>query len=212
MGIAELERELKLIRKIMESSSRYTNIPAAGYIGVGIVGTLGALATFLLLTPAQRLDVTLLSRHEAKYLTLLWSCVLMTAILTLVFFSWQKAKQHQVAAWNSLAARMVLSQVPLVLMAGILTGVLALKGHYDLIPGVWLGLYGVVLYSFSYFTGFEHKVESSVFIFLGTVALCVSFQTAVILLGLGFGGIHILAGIWRIVVETKGVHESDGVK
>ena len=115
------------------------------------------------------------------------------------------------SAWNSLAARMVFSQVPLVIVTGILTLAMASKGYYDLIPGTWLGIYGTVLYSFSYFTGFEHKIEGGLFIILGILAAFAPCNLHPILLGIGFGGIHIMAGMGRLFIK-KGLHVSESIE
>ncbi|MBD3307812.1 hypothetical protein GF339_15360 [candidate division KSB3 bacterium] len=207
MGLAEIERDIKLIRSMMESSSRYTNIPAAGYLVTGLLGGVGVWLTYGLLGGEKLADMTLLDAQDLRILGGIWVLVFLAAVGTVVFFSWRKARQHQIAAWNSLAARMVLSQIPVVIVAGFLTLAMARQGAVDLIPGMWLGIYGTVLYSFSYFTGFEHKIEGSLFMLLGVVALFGPDQLALILLGLGFGGIHLMAGIWRLLMK-QGVHVS----
>jgi hypothetical protein len=212
MGIAEIEQDLKIIRKIMESSSRYTNIPAAGYLVTGILGCIGVWGTYVFLGRAKISDITLIKPEDLKVLAVIWSLVFVAAVGTVAFFSWRKARKHKISAWNSLAARMVLSQVPLVVVAGVLTTAMATKGYYDLIPAMWLGVYGTVLYSFSYFTGFEHKIEGSMFIILGIVAGFVSCIVALALLGAGFGGIHIMAGVWRLLLSKKIVHVSKPIE
>ncbi len=45
MGIADIERALKFIRQTMESSSRYTNVPASGYLATGVLGLVGVWGT-----------------------------------------------------------------------------------------------------------------------------------------------------------------------
>ena len=97
-------------------------------------------------------------------------------------------------------------------MVGVLTVAMTIKGYYDLIPGMWLGIYGTVLYSFSYFTGVEHKIEGSFFIMLGIAAAFVSCNLALVLLGVGFGGIHIMAGIGRLLSKKKRLHVSEPIE
>jgi hypothetical protein len=212
MGIAEIEQDLKIIRKIMESSSRYTNIPASGYLVTGVLGCLGVWGTYAFLGWEKISDITLITPEDMKMLALIWSLVFAAAIGTVAFFSWRKARRHKISAWNSLAARMVFSQIPLVIVIGVLTVTMAIKGYYDLIPAMWLGIYGTVLYSFSYFTGFEHKIEGSMFIILGIIAGFVSHTVALALLGIGFGGIHIMAGVWRLLLSKKIMHVSEPVE
>ncbi|MCP4404870.1 MAG: hypothetical protein GY801_47160 [bacterium] len=212
MGITELEQDLKLIRKIMESSSRYTNIPAGGYIAAGVLGILGAWKTqaFLKLHPVP--DLGLLGLWEIKPLALTWFLIFLLAVGIVVVSSWRKAKKHHVSAWNSLAARMFLSQIPLLIVSGMLTFAMGAKGDYDLIPCMWLGIHGSILYSFSYFTGIEHKIEGSFFVLLGILAAFAPLRVQPMLLGLGFGGVHLLAGAWRVFLQQKGAHVSESVE
>ena len=211
MGIAEIERDLKIIRKMMESSSRYTNIPASGYLVTGVLGLLGAWGTSVFLGKEKISDIALITPEDMKILAVLWSVIFVAALGTVMFFSWRKARKHHLSAWNSLAARMVFSQVPVAIVTGVLTIAMARKGYYDFIPGMWLGIYGTVLYSFSYFTSFEHKIEGSLFILLGIIATFVPSNLVLILLGVGFGGIHIMAGVGRLLLK-KGLHASESVE
>ena len=134
--------------------------------------------------------------------------VFLAALGAAIFFSRRQARRQQMSAWNSLAARMFLSQVPLVLITAILTVGITFKGYYDIIPALWLGLYGVILFSFSYFTGRQHRIEALAFLGLSVPALFVSGPIALLLLGMGFGGIHILGGIVRWLNRGREGHES----
>lgn len=212
MGISEIEQEIRFIHKIMESSSRYTNIPASGYLVTGLLGLLGAWRTAAFIHAKQVTDVAVIQLWELRGLAFTWFFVFVTAILVVFALSWRKACVHHTSAWNSLSSRMVLSQIPLVIVSGILTFTLGFHGYYDMIPSMWLGIYGAILYSFSYFTGVEHKVEGGVFIALGALAAFAPVHTFPLLLGLGFGGVHLMAGIGRILIKKKGLHVSGSVE
>ncbi len=202
MGIADIERDLRFIRKTMESSSRYTNVPASGYLITGVLGLAGTWGTYIFLGKEKVLNTALIAPGEIKALMFLWILVFVAAVGIVIFCAWRKARKHRISAWNSLAARMFLSQVPLALVTGVLTLAMAREGFYDFIPGMWLGIYGTILYSFSYFTGVEHKIEGIAFILLGITVLFVQGTIGLFLLGLGFGGIHILAGGWRLLTVS----------
>jgi len=203
MGIADIERDLKFIRTTMESSSRYTNVPASGYLITGLLGLLGTWGTYIYLGAEKVADMTRITTKDMKILMVLWLLVFVAAVGSVAFCSWRKAQKHALTAWNSLAARMLLSQIPLVVVIGILTLAMATEGYYGLIPGTWMGIYGTVLYSFSYFTSVEHKIEGIAFIVLGLIVLFIHGAVGLALLGLGFGGIHIVAGMWRLLLEKK---------
>ena len=119
-----------------------------------------------------------------------WSLVLILSVFFTILYSIKNAKKNHLSAWNSLASRLFLSQIPIVFVAGVLTLVLTLKGIYGLIPAFWLLFYGVIAFSFSYFTGLEHRIQSYIFLFLGTIGLFASAAQALWLLALGFGVLH----------------------
>jgi len=208
MRIDEVERDLKVIRQAMEASSRYTNITARGYFFTGVVALLGVWQTYTLLGHAKLTNLTLITLADRQGLLLIWGTVFVAALGIVAFFSWRKARRNQISAWNSLAARMFYSQIPLVGIAGILTLALGRQGYYAVIPGVWLALYGVILYSFSYFTGRGHKIEGSLFMLLGCVALFAPGPFTLFLLGAGFGGIHVVSSFVRWGLRGTRRHES----
>ena len=212
MGISDMERDLRFIRETMESSARYTNVPASGYLMTGALGLVGTYGTYLFLGKEKVLNTALIAPGEIKTLMFLWILVFVAAVGIVVFCAWRKARKYHISAWNSLAARMFLSQTPLAFVTGVLTLAMAREGFYDFIPGMWLGIYGTILYSFSYFTGFEHKIEGIAFILLGITVLFVQGTIGLFLLGLGFGGIHLLAGGWRLLtlsVTKQTRHDKD---
>ena len=212
MRIDDLERDLKVIRQAIELSSRYTNITARGYFFAGIVAVLGTWQTYLCLGSAKLANLALLTPADLQIVTLIWGLVFVAAIGIVLFFSWRKARKNHVSAWNSLTARMLCSQLPLFGVAGIITVALAFEGCYGLIPGIWLGLYGVVLYSCSYYTGLGQKIEGSAFIAFGSVALFAPGALALLLLGAGFGGVHIVSGVVRRLARGQAQHESERVE
>ena len=209
MRMDDVERDLKIIRQAIEASSRYTNITARGYFFSGIVAVIGTWKTYTFLGPEKTVNMGLITSDDLKILTIIWTLVLLVSLAIAIFFSWWKARKNRMSAWNSLTARMFLSQIPLIAMAGMLTLGMAFKGYYNVIPAIWLGAYGVIFYSFSYFTGIGHKIEGLLFIILGTIALFASGPVSILCLGLGFGGIHIASALVRWAARWKGQHESE---
>ena len=203
MGIADIERDIKFIRETMESSSRYTNVPASAYLATGVLGLAGTFGTYAVLGKNKVLNMDLITSRDITLLMWIWILVLIASVGVVMLCAWRKARMHHIAAWNSLAARMLASQVPVILMTGMLSLAMAKEGYFDLIPGMWLGIYGTILYSFSYFTGVEHKIEGVIFVLLGTIVLFVQGPTGLFLLGTGFGGVHLFAGLWRLRLEKK---------
>ena len=72
-----------------------------------------------------------------------------------------------------------------------------------LIPALWLLSYGIIAYSFSYFTSYEHKIEGILFLIIGSIAAFTADYQALYCLAIGFGGINLGFGIVRAIKYRK---------
>jgi len=202
MGYAELERDLAFIKRTMEQATRYDNIPPVGYVVLGFVGLAGAGATFGVLGADRAARLDDLAPAEVWSMALVWGGTLVAATICLALAVVARARRRGVVAWSSLAMRMFLSQVPQVAVAGLLTFGLLELGRIGVIPAVWLLHYGVITYSFSYFAGRDHQLLGLVLIALGAAALFGPTAWAVPLLAIGFGLMHIVFGVARMIRNT----------
>ena len=86
------------------------------------------------------------------------------------------------------------------LFAGVLlTAALARAGVYELLPGVWLLLYGVAVVTGGSYSVRPVPVMGSAFIALGGAALASPANWGTLYMAAGFGLLHIVFGavIWR---------------
>lgn len=195
MDFETIEQDLKFIRKTMETSTKYTNIPALGYFVAGLIALAGTGLTFTLLSPDRIAGMKNWLTKDGLVFISIWTGTFVAAFLSTVYLLRAHARNHSITAWNPLAARMYLSQAPIALLSIATTGSAVVHGSYVLLPGFWLLSYGVILWAFSYFTGLEHKIGGTFFLSLGLAALVVNPNTAVVLLAVGFGLIHLILGI-----------------
>lgn len=209
MNIAQLEHDLQAIRAVMEQSAHYTNIPTMAQFTAGILGLTGFGGTLYLTGVSTALNLDDLPAAILVQLGALWCTVFGAALVSAIAFSWLQARRRGLAAWNSLASRMFLSQLPLAVLAATFTLGLFFHGTIALIPAFWLGCYGVILESFAYFTGRSHRIEGIIFLALGILALFSSGLIAICCLGFGFGGIHLADGVYRTRTTTANNHESN---
>ena len=131
------------------------------------------------------------------FLAVVWGGAFLLALLAVLCLSIRNARKHGLPGWNALTARLFLSQVPVVVAAGVFTVALTIRGGYGLIPALWLLCYGVIVFSFSYYTGIEHRIQGFVFLFFGIWSSFASGGCALILLGAGFGVVNIVFGTLR---------------
>jgi hypothetical protein len=88
---------------------------------------------------------------------------------------------------------------PTLLAGAVLTLVLSLADMQRLIPGTWLLLYGCAVVAASTATNSKGQpiVASmgALFILLGAAAFVLPASAHTVLLGAGFGGLHLISGI-----------------
>ena len=203
MGYENIERDLTFIKSAIEKATKYDNIPSAAYLIIGLIGLAGSGAAYLMLGTKRAANLSDLTGSDLFLLALLWGGVLAAAVLCMAIASLIRARKRGIAVWNSLATRMFLSQIPQVIVAGMLTLALGLSGHVEIIPALWLLHYGLITFSFSYFTGRDHQVKSAVFLLLGALALFCPSSWAVPMLAAGFGAVHVVFGVYRMLRATS---------
>ena len=110
-----------------------------------------------------------------------------------------KARQEEQSALAPPTRRFFLGFLPPVLAGGVLTVVLFRGGGADLLPGIWLLLYGAGVVTGGQASISLVPLTGGGFMILGVAAFLLSPLAGTICLGAGFGGLHILSGllIWR---------------
>ncbi len=204
MDQAQIEQDLQLIKRTIKASVRYTNIPPLGYLCSGIFGLAGPALTYLIIGADKAGHPDLLTRTDLLALAGVWIGIMLAALCSSAFFMARRARKRKQAAWNSLSARIFLSQLPVLLVAAILTSALAGYGLVAMVPALWLLFWGLILFSFFFFTGTEHLLQSIIFIALGTAGLLVPFPVTLLLLAAGFGLINLVWGIAGLVRGDAG--------
>lgn len=174
---------LNYIRASIEAASAIA-VPGTAGIAMGVVGALAAgLATIPALAPywiaiwllaaavAAALGGVLIARHP------------LTGGLTL---------------YRGPARRFGLSLCPALLAGAILTGVLWEAGESRLLPGSWLLLYGCAVLSAAMMTSAAIirliGALGGLFVVLGVVAFALPPGWHNIVLGVGFGALHLIFG------------------
>ncbi|HTY95211.1 MAG TPA: hypothetical protein VMC02_15080 [Steroidobacteraceae bacterium] len=107
---------------------------------------------------------------------------------------------HQVlsrgsALYRGPLRRFLMCLCPPLLVGAVLTWQLWLHGQIGLIPGVWLLMYGCAVMAASTLTRRALAVMGTLLVLLGVAALQLPVSAQNAILGLGFGGLHLLFGI-----------------
>ncbi|MFL6248506.1 MAG: hypothetical protein ACJ74H_20955 [Thermoanaerobaculia bacterium] len=180
---------LRYIREAMERATAFTSIPGWGGVAVGITAIVAAVV-------AGREG---LSRNWM----LIWlgEAVLAAVIAGVTMI--RKAKRSDVSFRGAPARRFFISYFAPILAGAVLTIFLARHGFHAALPATWLLLYGASFISSGAYSIPVVPVMGVCFMLLGTAAGFVPFAIANILLGIGFGGLHVVFG-WVIARRYGG--------
>lgn len=184
--------DIKVIREMMEKSSKFQAINGLSLIIAGLLAVGGAaFAYFYLLrspslTNYNRIQEVLILLADAIV-------VLILAVSFISFFSWKKAKKNKQSLFNKVTMRAAYNlMIPLV-VGGVFSLVLLYNGLIGYVASTTLIFYGLALVNASKFTVGEIHI-------LGICEIIVGFLAAIYLYhGLywwtvGFGVLHIIFG------------------
>ncbi|HSE48756.1 MAG TPA: hypothetical protein VLA96_06060 [Terriglobales bacterium] len=179
--LAEVRLEdLNYIRQTMASAGSFTAVSGRGQMLVG----------------ATALAAAAISKHMflgSGWMTV-WLAEAAVAIAIALWSSERKAKRMGVPLWTAVARKFVLALLPPLIAGGVLTVVLWYSGNRTMVPGVWLLLYGTAVVTGGSFSVRAVPLMGYCFMVLGGVALMVPLGWAWLLLGAGFGGLHLVFG------------------
>ncbi|HUE82568.1 MAG TPA: hypothetical protein VMM84_10695 [Pyrinomonadaceae bacterium] len=172
---------LRFIRDTMERASAFTGISGWGEVAIG--GT--ALIT------------AVLAAYQPSFRA--WLGVWIgEAVIALLIAGWsfdRKARRLGMPLLSGPGRKVAFSLSPPIFAGLVLTVVLYRAGLTDVIPGLWLLLYGTAVVTGGMFSVRIVPVMGLCFMTLGAVALFAPVELANWLLGAGFGGLHIVFGL-----------------
>jgi hypothetical protein len=175
---------LAYIRASIESSGSMA-VPGTAGIVMGIIGILAAIAASFPHGAFHWLEIWLIAAGMALALG--------GAIMA------RQAAQRGHARYLGPVRKFLLCLCPALLAGAVLTFVLWRAGAQDLIPGVWLLLYGCAVLSASTVTVARTMrlicIMGGLFVFLGLLAFALPASAHTLILGAGFGALHTIFGL-----------------
>lgn len=180
---------LRYIREAMERASSFTSIPGWGGVAVGVT----AIAAAVL---AHRFGLS-------RTWMLIWLGEALLAALIAGVTMVRKAALSHVSFKGAPARRFFISYFAPIAAGAMLTIFLARHGYLTALPAAWLLLYGASFVSSGAYSIPVVPVMGVCFMLLGIAACFVPFAVANALLGVGFGGLHVIFG-WVIATRYGG--------
>lgn len=174
--------DLRFIRETMERSASFTAVSGWGGVAVGIV----ALAASLLAAGRPT---------EAGWLTVWVGAAALSAALLAVAMA-RKARRAEIPLLSGPGRKFAMSFAPPLVVGALLTWTLFDRGlGGELLPGVWLLLYGTGVVTGGAFSVRIVPAMGFCFMVLGGAALFTPTAWGDAFMAAGFGGLHILFGI-----------------
>lgn len=172
---------LRFIRETMERAAAFTAVPGWGSVAIGGTALLAAA-------------IAARQRTWDAWLTV-W---LVEAFLALGIALWaMERKARRVGLppiWTGVGRRVALGLLPAFAACVPLTIALAVAGRFELLPGLWLLLYGCGVAAAGAHSVPVVPLMGGAAMLLGTLALFAPVAWADAILAVGFGGLHLVFG------------------
>jgi hypothetical protein len=181
---------IRFIRDAMERAGSFTSIPGWGGVGVGATAVVAAIV-------AQRFLGKSLRMWLATWL-------IEAVVAAAIGFGMMavKARRSDEAFMSGAARRFFISYFAPLVAGAILTVALVRVESYSAIPATWLLLYGTAFVSSGAFSIRVIPMMGIAFMLLGVLAALVPLGASNVILGAGFGGLHIIFGF--IIARSYG--------
>jgi len=194
MQLEHAEHTLETIRTLMERSQRYEHL--SGYSGLA-AGAL-ALAGCATLAGGWLPDTAFV---------LVWTVVFVLAFAINAALTANRARQCGEPVWSR-QARTVAAAVAPAFVAGVAVSAALVREHrLDLLPAVWLVLYGCGALATSFFAPRSIARLGLTCLALGVTSLVVSPGWPLLTMAVGFGATHVTLGTCLLVAERRAKRE-----
>jgi hypothetical protein len=171
---------LQFIRETMERSAVFTSVP--GYGGM----LMGATAIGASVIAANQTTV--------RFWLLTWLVEAALAFCIGLLTMWQKSKTTNASLASAPSRKFALGFAPPLIAGVILTALLYRHGIFDLMPGVWLALYGAAVVCGGANSVRVVPIAGWCFMALGALAVVLPVAYGDFLMAAGFGGLHLIFG------------------
>lgn len=171
---------LEFIRTTMARSAPFTAVPGRGGMRMGAIAIAAAA-----IGAGQRDD---------WYWLGVWLAAAGIAVPVGLVAMRRKARRHDVSLWSANGRRFAQGFLPALMAAAVLTAALVNTGRFDLLPAIWLLLYGAGVLAGSTASIPVLAWLGGAFMLLGAGAAATGGAWRDLWLGAGFGGLHVAGG------------------
>lgn len=207
MEPSQPEKDISLIKNLMEKSSKFSNLSGYAIATTGLLALLGAVFVYFdlgisisekYISYAELINQTGNANStytKIKLLVIIASLILLTSLLILYVTAKLKSERHDINLFNSSFSRALKSLFIPVLSGGIFCGFLILHKMYGLVAPATLIFYGLGLISASKYSYNELELLGYLELLLGTIA-SYYMGSGLLFWMIGFGIGHIVLGVF----------------
>lgn len=172
---------LAFIRNTMEAAGAFTAVSGWGMVAIGVLSIVVAGVATQTETATGALSI--------------WLALAVFSPVIMIWAMVRKARAANMPLLSGPGRKFVMSFSPPMAVGALLTLVLFRAGLLEIIPGVWLLLYGTAVVAGGAFSVKIVPVMGLCFMAAGVIALFTPAVFAPFILGAAFGGLHIAFGI-----------------
>jgi len=172
---------LEFIRDAIESSTEFTAVPGYGgalmgltAIGASVIANMQTIYRWWLIT---------------------WLIEALLAFSIGLLAMWQKSKNIETSLASAPARKFAFGFVPPIIAGIVITGLLYFQGLFEYLPVVWLTLYGTAVVTGGAYSVKTVPIMGWLFIALGAIAVFIPSYYGDLMMGLGFGVLHLVFGL-----------------
>ncbi len=186
----EAEEHLRVIREMMERSTRHSTFSGVSGIMAGLVSIVGCLLTYSLNNKLTSGTINLM-QHSTRFV-ILWATVTLLAIGIDYLLTKRRAVTVGKKVWSRLGKQMVIASAP-----GLGTGVLLTLYFWKmrLLPDIfpfWMLCYGAAVCAVGLFSQREVALLGRAFLIAGAITLLFLPGFGLPMMAVTFGGFHIV--------------------
>lgn len=185
------EQNLELIRTLMERSTRYEYLSARAGLQVGGIAVAGAVSFHWL------------SAADPFVFGAVWFAVFWLSVGVMVREQVREVRDAGVPLWTRPAREIVRALVPAMTLSALLSLHAFSHGRHLELPGVWMLCYGVGALATSTYAPAVVAQMGVAFMISGAVTLCLGPAWATTMMGVVFGGGHLLLGAGLLATRRR---------
>lgn len=172
---------LRYIRETMERASSFTAVPGWGGVLIGATALVaGVLASWI--------------EDEHEWM-MVWAAELPLALAIGAVAMKRKAQAAELKLLSGPGRKFTLSLAPPLVAGALMSLALAKLEALDILPGMWLLLYGTGVVTGGAFSVRVVPVMGICFMTVGAITIFAPIEWGNLLMSAGFGGLHIVFGI-----------------